>query len=295
MKDENRLNKALLNLSEFLDYSEWIGRVPSAKSEDQYERRMAYWLIHMKQAKAGKSTCVWYDEMEKIASERGLENLFSVDTRKVRPFGLSGTVVGDLSVGSYGKVNESGQSLMVCYDADSNCREIPVHSLLCMRSNPNWESSSRGSSSIVGKMIGCWKILGFHSLSGEGSDWLLSRFDGKVNVVKKISLPSVKTLVRYFNVVSGKSVDDLFDLGSGGDDMTGEVCGRWTVIGLNGHAKSEENGPKGNNECLWCCVCKCGTISTVAGGKLRNGKSKSCGCFRKVAISRRTEETVAAN
>lgn len=51
-------------------------------------------------------------------------------------------------------------------------------------------------------------------------------------------------------------------------DLTGQRFGRWIVVRY-----SHSNGAH------WLCRCDCGTEKTVAGGSLRNGSSKSCGCF----------------
>jgi hypothetical protein len=53
-------------------------------------------------------------------------------------------------------------------------------------------------------------------------------------------------------------------------DMTGEKWGRWTV---DTRAPNNKGG-----QAMWHCTCDCGTKSIVAGGNLRNGISKSCGC-----------------
>ena len=67
-------------------------------------------------------------------------------------------------------------------------------------------------------------------------------------------------------------------------DMTGWVMAehgvpdsRWTVLSYAGHSK-------------WVCECNCEnkTIKTINGGALREGSSKSCGCYNKeVARNRR--------
>jgi hypothetical protein len=90
------------------------------------------------------------------------------------------------------------------------------------------------------------------------------------------------------SVVEGKSVEKIssplltFDI----DDMTGQKIGRWTVVGLSGKAS--------NKECMWDTVCDCGTVSVVAGGKLRSGKTLSCGCLRKLVSEKIVQETVTA-
>lgn len=54
-------------------------------------------------------------------------------------------------------------------------------------------------------------------------------------------------------------------------DIEGQTFGRWTVIGFRGE---DEVGNK-----QWACVCLCGVTAVVAGGRLKNGKSLSCGCL----------------
>ena len=54
-------------------------------------------------------------------------------------------------------------------------------------------------------------------------------------------------------------------------DLTGERFGRWTVIGL---------APSTPRNAKWFCKCECGTIKIVRAATLRNGDSKSCGCYR---------------
>lgn len=58
-------------------------------------------------------------------------------------------------------------------------------------------------------------------------------------------------------------------------DLAGQVFGRWVVQGYAGSSR-------------WNCICQCGTESKVLGRNLRNGASKSCGCFKKDYPSRRT-------
>ena len=35
----------------------------------------------------------------------------------------------------------------------------------------------------------------------------------------------------------------------------------------------------GRDEAYWLCLCDCGAVKSVAGSKLRNGSTKSCGCL----------------
>jgi len=54
-------------------------------------------------------------------------------------------------------------------------------------------------------------------------------------------------------------------------DMTDEVCGRLTVIGLD-----TSNTTK---RAKWLCECSCGNKVSVDGKNLRTGHTRSCGCL----------------
>ena len=54
-------------------------------------------------------------------------------------------------------------------------------------------------------------------------------------------------------------------------DLTGQKFGRLEVI-------SQE--PSKNGRAMWLCKCDCGSVAVVMGKLLRNGGTKSCGCFR---------------
>lgn len=55
-------------------------------------------------------------------------------------------------------------------------------------------------------------------------------------------------------------------------DLVGKVFGKLTVISRNG--KDQHGNP------TWACVCSCGKTHVTAGVYLRNGDTKSCGCYR---------------
>ena len=54
-------------------------------------------------------------------------------------------------------------------------------------------------------------------------------------------------------------------------DETGNKYGKWTVL------KKDENYHRHTH---WICKCECGTIASVLGASLRQGKSLSCGCIK---------------
>jgi HNH endonuclease len=54
-------------------------------------------------------------------------------------------------------------------------------------------------------------------------------------------------------------------------DITGQQFGELRVVS---RAQSSVKGPR------WLCLCSCGKETTVDGGKLLTGNTKSCGCLR---------------
>ena len=58
----------------------------------------------------------------------------------------------------------------------------------------------------------------------------------------------------------------------------------WTVL--------SKAGTKKDKYIYWTCQCKCGTIKEVKGRDLRNGRSKSCGCLTKKAVSEAAKNRV---
>lgn len=55
-------------------------------------------------------------------------------------------------------------------------------------------------------------------------------------------------------------------------DMTGKRCGRLTVVA---------RAPNRTDRVAWDCICDCGAACVVLGKLLRNGFTKSCGCYRR--------------
>ena len=288
MQDEKRIANALQNLDELFNLSDWLGRTPSAKSELDSERRNAFWLIHMKQAKKGKSTCLWKEELDEEAKNKGIPELFSVDSRTLRVFDLRGEKIdGCTVIEKSEKLSKFGQTLWVCRGEDGVCFERSSYELRRIRDCFDYPSMVKESRSFVGKSVGCWTLLAFHDLVKESETlWFCSRTEGKAEIIKKVSLPSFSVLKRFFETQKGKKIKDLVDpsVGHGVEDMTAQKIGRWTVIGFSHKAS--------NSECVWYCVCDCGTFSAVTGGKLRKGCSLSCGCLRKDVLFKVAKENL---
>ena len=56
-------------------------------------------------------------------------------------------------------------------------------------------------------------------------------------------------------------------------DLTGRKFGRLTVL------KRVENDK--HKYIKWLCMCDCGIKKIIMGSHLKNGNTKSCGCFRR--------------
>lgn len=56
-------------------------------------------------------------------------------------------------------------------------------------------------------------------------------------------------------------------------DLTGQKFGRWLVLKQVKNEKSRD--------AKFLCRCDCGVEREVLGKNLRNGRSKSCGCYKK--------------
>lgn len=56
-------------------------------------------------------------------------------------------------------------------------------------------------------------------------------------------------------------------------DISGQRFGRWTVI--------QKVPNLSGREAKWLCQCDCGTRKEILGKNLRNGRSSSCGCYKK--------------
>lgn len=60
-------------------------------------------------------------------------------------------------------------------------------------------------------------------------------------------------------------------------DLTGMTFGRLTAVSRVGSSTS--------GYALWECVCECGTVKVVASAQLRSGRTRSCGCLVRDAVS----------
>lgn len=64
-------------------------------------------------------------------------------------------------------------------------------------------------------------------------------------------------------------------------DLTGQRFGKLVAV--------EDSGERKNGEVVWRCQCDCGSVCLVKASKLRNGRTKSCGCLRRGAAPNRND------
>jgi hypothetical protein len=280
MVTENRSKEtALKNCQIFFDYAEWIGRIPRMNSTNKYEKRLSFWLIHMKQARKG-GRCIWHEELNDVAIKHGCTGLFEEDGRQRKDFFEVGDQVGPYKVvGKEPCVPEYSQEVYTCMNQKEENVRVSSFVLSSIRFDPNYITTATRYKKFLGKSIGPWTLCGLLGVNSEkGTCWLASRQDEDCTEVVRIQLPCYAILDRFFKKKAGDVVSPVIDkeVGCGVEDMTAKKCGRWTCVGYSHKAV--------NKECMWLCVCDCGNFSVAAGGKLRNGKSSSCGCFRKDKI-----------
>lgn len=67
-------------------------------------------------------------------------------------------------------------------------------------------------------------------------------------------------------------------------DLTGQRFERWLVIR---RAKNNKHG-----HIMWLCHCDCGNEGIISSSSLRNGNSKSCGCYKNMVAKRPKPEKV---
>ena len=65
-------------------------------------------------------------------------------------------------------------------------------------------------------------------------------------------------------------------------DLTGNRYGRLAVSSFAG---MKEQGTKGRKASFWNCTCECGETAVIAGSRLKNGETKSCGCLAREVSS----------
>ena len=136
----------------------------------------------------------------------------------------------------------------------------------------------RGLIDLNGKQFGRWTVIELTGKKNQEYYWKCRCECGTEREVAGSSLRKGKSkscgcLTREKSSERMKAINEQKTFkSSGGQDLTGQRFGRWTVLNL-----CEKTG----RERYWRCQCDCGTIKDVMGRNLKNGKSTSCGCYKK--------------
>lgn len=115
---------------------------------------------------------------------------------------------------------------------------------------------------LLGKSFGEWIVLSrdeSHSYKANGRRWICRCSCGAERSV----------LGKHLKNGKSKSCGSIVHR----EDLIGKHYNKWIVLGRD----------SGNNK--WRCRCECGTIKTVNGSSLKNGKSTSCGCSRRIDLT----------
>jgi hypothetical protein len=67
------------------------------------------------------------------------------------------------------------------------------------------------------------------------------------------------------------------------ENLTDETFGHWVVLGFAGFD---------GKPAVWLCKCECGQLAVIKGGKLRAGRTASCGCARRLSPAAKKVESL---
>lgn len=177
---------------------------------------------------------------------------------------LTGQRFGNLVVREFYDVNQHRMSRWVC-DCDCGNTVIVVRSSLVNGSTTSCGCKRHDIDDLTGERFGRLVVVGLDSKDQRGqTHWLCECDCGNEVVVRRSNLISGKT----------KSCGCIRR-----EDLTGKRFGRLTVLK---HDYVDYNGIS-----FWKCVCDCGNEVVVRSTSLKNGMTKSCGCYKREQSSQR--------
>ena len=83
----NRKQDAINQLHEILKRAKIRKNLPNVNSKNKQERKDARWIVNRKQAKAGRTRCIWHKELDEIAMQYGYHYLFNLvydETKEIK-------------------------------------------------------------------------------------------------------------------------------------------------------------------------------------------------------------------
>lgn len=154
--------------------------------------------------------------------------------------------------------------------------------LLCLA----WLIDAKANSIVIGTRFGLWTVK---QVSYESIDTTNNRTFRKRLVDVVCDCGTVKKGIVAYTLTSGASKscgcrpsDERIKI-----RYIGTIFGSWTVIEDN--AATKKSGQR-----YVLCRCTCGTESEIELASLKNGDSKSCGCYRRVIKAKEIRERKAA-
>jgi hypothetical protein len=67
------------------------------------------------------------------------------------------------------------------------------------------------------------------------------------------------------------------------ENLTNKKFGKWAVLGFAGFD---------GKSAVWLCRCRCGQLAIIKGGRLRAGRTGSCGCARRLSPAAKKVESL---
>ena len=177
---------------------------------------------------------------------------------------LTGRRFGKVVVKGFHGVNKNRVSQWLC-ECDCGNEIVVIRNSLISGNTTSCGCKYRSFGDITGKRFGKLTAIEFdHKDANNKSYWLCECDCGNKTIVSRSSLTSERT----------KSCGC-----SRRENLSGKKFGRLTVLDLD-HTDW-------NNISFWRCLCDCGNEVVVRSTSLKNGMSKSCGCYkREVTIKR---------
>jgi hypothetical protein len=129
------------------------------------------------------------------------------------------------------------------------------------------------SGQVFGNLVVIKRIEKPKNIKGESVYWQCQCICGKMINVSSWRLRSG----------TKKSCGCIVKISGPKKDLTGLKFGKLTVIKLDHRGKN-------NSGYYWLCLCDCGKEKVIAGSHLRNGNTKSCGCWKKIFNKFRNRE-----
>ena len=129
---------------------------------------------------------------------------------------------------------------------------------------------------ITGKRFGMLTVLGYDHSFNHNTYWLCKCDCGNTKVVKRGSLMSgdIVSCGCYRNAMfmKNRQKSEHEDLSRYKFSMLQPLCRDYEAEQRYSYSKT-----------MWKCQCDCGNIITVGAEKLKEGSTKSCGCYKRTA------------